>query len=94
MSVLGFVLIGIRILPSLKSLLLTDNFKAFILTLILISWGSLFYQLFIAFDGGKTYAHHAFRLEYYNYPLHLRSLRNSQDTYICGTWGITCPYDK
>jgi hypothetical protein len=91
-SILGFVLIGIYSIPPIKALILTPPIKLFALSLIVLSWAVLSYQLFFAFEGGKTYAHHAFNLEFYNYPLHLRPLRDSNDTYICGEKGIICPY--
>ena len=59
--------------------------------LVSLSWCVLLWQLLVAFDGGKTYAHAGFRLEYFNYPLHLRKLDGPNDNYICYE---PCPYDR
>jgi hypothetical protein len=59
--------------------------------LIVLSWCVLLWQLLVAFDGGRTYAHAGFRLEYFNYPLHLRKLNGPDDNYICID---PCPYDQ
>ncbi len=86
----GLALIGTRLSPEIQRTLSTTRAKGAVLALIVASWSVLSYQLFVAFDGGETYAHAAYRLEYYNYPLHLRPLRGPQDSYVCFD---ECPYD-
>jgi len=88
---LGLVLIGIRSLPSLRAWLQRTPVKLVALALIAMSWSVLTYQLWFAFEGGKTYAHHGYRLEYFNYPLHLRPLKDPSDRHICFDG---CPYDS
>src|SRR5206468_268412 len=61
------------------------------LALVGVSWAVLTYQLLFAFEGGKTYAHASYRLEYFNYPLRLRQLRADGDSYTCVD---VCPYDS
>ena len=86
----GLALIGTRLSPEIQRALSTTRAKGAVLALIAASWSVLCYQLFVAFDGGETYAHAAYRLEYYNYPLHLRPLRGPLDSYVCFD---PCPYD-
>jgi hypothetical protein len=86
----GLALIGTRLSPEVQRALSTTRAKSAVLALIAVSWSVLSYQLFVAFDGGETYAHAAYRLEYYNYPLHLRPLRGPLDSYVCFD---PCPYD-
>jgi hypothetical protein len=86
----GLALIGTRLSPEIQRTLSTTRAKGAVLALIVASWSVLSYQLFVAFDGGETYAHAAYRLEYYNYPLHLRPLRGPTDSYVCFD---ECPYD-
>jgi len=88
---LGLILIGIRTLPYLRAWLLRTPARLIALALIVLSWSVLAYQLVFAFDGGKLYAHHGFRLEYFNYPLRLRQLKDASDSYICVD---LCIYDK
>jgi hypothetical protein len=59
------------------------------LALVAGAWGVLGYQLFIAFDGGRTWAHAAYRLEYFNYPLGIRVPERPGD-HVCYQ---DCPYD-
>ncbi len=49
------------------------------LTLIISSWTVLHHQLFVAFEGGRSYKHHAHNLEYYNYPLGLPKLNHPSE---------------
>lgn len=75
------ILIGIRVLE-LKT---DDQFKLFeklLIPLIAVSWITNFYQLFIAYDGGKTFAHPAYGIADYNHPLHLRKLNGPDDMHI------------
>jgi hypothetical protein len=88
---LGLVLVGIRTLPSLCERLQRTTVKMIALVLIAGSWSVLVYQLWFAFDGGKTYGHHGSRLEYFNYPLHIRPLTSPSDNHVCLD---VCPYDK
>jgi len=87
---LGLALIGTRLSPEIQRALATTRAKGAVLALIAASWSVLSYQLLVAFEGGETYAHAAYRLEYYNYPLHLRPLRGPLDSYVCFD---PCPYD-
>lgn len=86
---LGLLFLYLRLHPPSRLRLRTARARAAALCLIGCSWGVLAYQLFAAFEGGRTYAHAAYRLEYYNYPLHLRPLENLGD-HICFE---DCPYD-
>jgi hypothetical protein len=86
----GLALIGTRLSPEIQRALRTTRAKGAVLALIAASWSVLSYQLFVAFDGGETYAHAAYRLEYYNHPLRLRALRGPLDSYVCFD---PCPYD-
>jgi hypothetical protein len=87
---IGFVLIGIQTVPALRTRLHAAAAKVVALGLVALSWAVLTYQLMFAFDGGQTYAHASFRLEYFNYPLRLRALKDGGDSYTCGD---VCPYD-
>jgi len=53
---------------------LRSSFRAFFLA----------YDVFYAFDGGRSWAHHPYALEIYNHPLHLRALRGPNDMHIAG----------
>ena len=90
LTVTGLVLIGIRLSPRIRRALSTTPARMAALALVAASWSVCLYQLLVAFQGGKTYAHAAYRLEYYNHPLHLRPLRGPADTYVCFD---LCPYD-
>jgi hypothetical protein len=87
----GLVLIGIRVSPRIRRALSTTPARMAALALVALSWSVLLYQLLVAFQGGKTYAHAAYRLEYYNHPLHLRPLESPADSYVCFD---PCPYDE
>jgi hypothetical protein len=76
--------------PSSRRWMTTAQCRVAALCLIACSWSVLAYQLLIAFDGGRTYAHAAYRLEYFNYPLRLRPLEKWGD-HVCYD---TCPYDR
>jgi hypothetical protein len=91
LAALGLVLIGVRTLPALRAWLSKTPAKVMALGLFGVAWAVLTYQLWFAFEGGKTYAHHGARLEYFNYPLRLRELKDESDTYICID---VCIYDK
>lgn len=87
----GLALIGIRLSPRTRGALSTTPARMAALALVAVSWSVLLYQLLVAFQGGRTYAHAAYRLEYYNHPLHLRALGSPEDTYVCFD---PCPYDE
>ncbi len=87
----GLVMIGLRLSPRIRGALSTTPARIAALALVAASWSVLLYQLLVAFQGGKTYAHAAYRLEYYNHPLHLRPLAGPEDTYVCFE---ECPYDE
>jgi hypothetical protein len=87
----GLILLGARTLPNLRAWMLGTPAKLIALVLIALSWSVLTYQLVFAFDGGKTYAHHGFRLEYFNYPLRLRAIEDGSDSYFCVD---QCLYDR
>ena len=91
LAALGAVLIGVRGLPYLRRWLQGSSAKLIALALVALSWAVLVYQLLFAFDGGKTYAHAALRLEYFNYPLRIRKLTDDSDSHVCLD---VCPYDK
>lgn len=91
-SGLSLLLITTYIFQSIKKFLATTYARITYIILIILAWIVLYYQLFIAFDGGKSYALHPYNLEFYNHPLHLRQLRDKQDRHICGEKGIVCPY--
>jgi hypothetical protein len=86
----NLLLLYLRRYPSSRWWLRTAQARVAALGLIACSWSVLAYQLFIAFDGGRTYAHAAYRLEYFNYPLRLRPLEKGGD-HVCYD---TCPYDR
>jgi hypothetical protein len=90
-AALGIVLIGFRAHPLRRLWLRDTRIKWTAVGLVSLSWCVLLFQLLVAFDGGKTYAHGGYRLEYFNYPLHLRTLAGPDDNYICGDH---CPYDR
>lgn len=90
LAAVGFVLIGVQTVPALRRWLHGGMAKVVALGLVALSWTVLGYQLMFAFEGGKTYAHASYRLEYFNYPLRLRALKESGDSYTCGD---VCPYD-
>jgi len=90
-AALGIVLIGFRAHPLRRRWLRDARIKWVAVGLVSLSWCVLLWQLLVAFDGGKTYAHAGFRLEYFNYPLHLRKLDGPNDNYVCYD---PCPYDR
>lgn len=49
---------------------------------VVISVAFLGYDLFIAFDGGRSYAAHAYQLGTFNHPLLLRELRGPDDMHV------------
>ena len=87
----ALVLIFIRLSPRIRRALSTTSARTAAFALVAVSWSVLLYQLLVAFQGGKTYAHAAYRLEYYNHPLHLRPLEGPADSYVCFD---SCPYDE
>lgn len=88
---LALLLLHLRADASARTWLRTRTARLAPLGLIACSWAVLGYQLLWAFDGGRTYAHAAYRLEHYNYPLRLRPLLGPDDSHIC--WDH-CPYDE
>jgi hypothetical protein len=88
---LGLVLVGVRTLPSLRAWLGRTRATLIGLGFVAVAWSVLTYQLLFAFDGGKTFAHHGSRLEYFNYPLRIRSLTGPDDDHTCLD---VCPYDQ
>jgi hypothetical protein len=82
-SMLAALLIGINVfqvidgggVPALRA-------KKAILALMAISWAAAVYQLFIAFDGGKSFAIKPYRVPTYNHPLNLRELKGPGDAHI------------
>ena len=53
--------------------------------LMLLSWCVLLYQLLFAFDGGRTYVVYPDDMEYYNYPLGIRTLHGPYDSHTTTT---------
>lgn len=49
---------------------------------VVMAWGFMYYDLFVAFKGGPAYAHHPTNIEYYNHPLHLRPLMSPEDMHV------------
>ncbi len=86
----SLLLLYLRRHPSSRRWLCTAQARVAALGLIACSWSVLTYQLFVAFDGGRTYAHAAYRLEYFNYPLRIRPLEKGGD-HVCYD---PCPYDR
>ncbi|MEB3312050.1 MAG: hypothetical protein VKJ02_17630 [Snowella sp.] len=78
-SLLSLILISIRYFNISEKIFKASWFNFISLILIFLSWGITYHQLFIAFDGGKSYTHTAYDLEYYNHPLYLRPLRSPED---------------
>ena len=87
---LGLLFLYLRRHPSARRWLRTTRARVAALCLVACSWSALAYQLFWAFEGGRTYAHAAFRLEYFNYPLGLRPLDRPGASHVCFD---DCPYD-
>jgi hypothetical protein len=87
---LALLLLYLREHPSARAWLRTRAARLAALGLVACSWGVLGYQLFRGFDGGRTYAAAAYRLEHYNYPLRLRPLVGPDDSYVCYD---RCPWD-
>lgn len=81
-SLLNFCLISIKVFRIHSTIFQNQLMRIFCILLIVCSWSITYYQLFIAFDGGKTFAHPAYGLEYYNYPLHLRQLLSPDDMHV------------
>jgi hypothetical protein len=78
-TILNFLLIGIRVLDIPSQLFRKSAIQLFCIAIIACSWSTLYYQLFIAFDGGKTFAFPAYDLEWYNHPYFLRPLNSPDD---------------
>lgn len=76
---LNTILISIKLLRDNNHILKSITVNYICLFLIFLSWTTLYYQLMVAFDGGKTFAHPAYDLEIYNHPLYLRELRSPDD---------------
>lgn len=91
-SLLGFFIIFLCLKPEAMQALKRNTWMFLFLTAL--SWAVLYYQLFVAFDGGKTFAHHAYKMEYFNYPMHLRPLTSPSDMHVCGTDNIPCPFES
>ncbi|HXH19725.1 MAG TPA: hypothetical protein VNJ07_11650, partial [Chitinophagales bacterium] len=83
-TVTGLALFLVYEILPLRKIILSKSFKVCSLFLILLSWIVMYHQLFVAFDGGKTYAYPAFDLERYNHPMYLRPLRGENDMHVCG----------
>jgi hypothetical protein len=81
-SLLNFLLISIRLMPKIQSSLKSQWVNLFMIALLVVSGTVLYHQLFIAFDGGESYAHTAHGLEFYNHPLHLRELKSAEDMHV------------
>lgn len=79
---LNFLLIGIKVFDVPSYIFRSRLIQAACIALIISAWSSSYYQLFFAFDGGKTFAHPAHDLEYYNYPFQLRPLTTPDDMHI------------
>jgi len=56
--------------------------KLFLMSMILISWIVMGYQLFFAFDGGKSFVVIPYKMPTYNHPMHLRKLRGVGDWHV------------
>jgi hypothetical protein len=87
---LALLLVHLRRRRASRLWLRTAPARGLGLLLVALAWGVLSHQLFVAFDGGRTYAHAAYRLEYFNYPLGLRPSERPSD-HVC--WD-ECPYDR
>jgi hypothetical protein len=90
LAALGALLLFLRRHPGVRRGLLTTRARLVTLALLGSAWGLLGYQLFFAFDGGRTWAHAAYRLEYFNYPLGIRVPERPGD-HVCYR---DCPYDS
>jgi len=91
-SLLGAAIIYLYQKPEV--LIVIKKHSWFLFCLIGISWIVLCYQLFAAFEGGKTFAHHAYKMEHFNYPMHIRPLKGPNDMHTCGHEGIPCPFEN
>lgn len=81
-SLINILLIGIKIVKVPNTFFSRKLTRMFCILLIISSWSMTYYQLLIAFDGGKTFAHPAYGLEYYNHPLYLRKLSSENDMHV------------
>lgn len=52
------------------------------IALLMLSGTIFYHQVFVAFEGGKTYVHTGHKLEFYNHPLHLRELKSAEDMHV------------
>lgn len=91
MTALGIILIWFRTDAAWRGELTKVWSRWILVGLVGLSWCVLLWQLLLAFDRGRIYAHAAFRLEYFNYPLHLRELAGPDDSHTCDE---PCPYDR
>jgi hypothetical protein len=78
-SILSFLLIGVRALEVPNLIFKKGSVQFLCIILIVCSWCTSYYQLFVAFDGGKTFAFPAYDLEWYNHPYFLRPLNSPDD---------------
>jgi hypothetical protein len=78
-SILSFLLIGVRVLEVPNLIFKKGSVQFLCIILIVCSWCTSYYQLFVAFDGGKTFAFPAYDLEWYNHPYFLRPLNSPDD---------------
>jgi hypothetical protein len=76
---LNFILISIKVFEVPSDIFRHKRIQLLSIFLILTSWSITYYDLLIAFNGGKTFAHPAYGLEYYNHPLYLRPLQSPED---------------
>lgn len=73
------LLVGCRILKISPRFFKKSLIQVFCVALIVCSWSTSYYQLFLAFDGGKSFVFPPFDLEWWNYPLNLRPLTTPED---------------
>jgi hypothetical protein len=78
----GMVAGVIPVLASLLPGIARTRLVRFALVLVVLAWGFMYYDLFVAFRGGAAFAHHPTNIEYYNHPLHLRPLASPEDMHV------------
>jgi hypothetical protein len=78
-TILTFLLVGLRVLDIPNQWFRKTITQVLCIALIVCSWCTSYYQLFVAFDGGKSFKFPAYDLEWYNYPFFLRPLVHPDD---------------
>jgi len=82
MSLVVLILMGIRIFDSAGVYLSSVKVKKYLIGLILLSWVTMLFQLFVSYGGGKDFVIRPYYMPTYNHPLHLRELKGPGDWHV------------